>query len=68
MGVQMHSHAISASCLLCIAACLFDPLPSILAPLGGGRDGGRYISQNVSCFTSHSVITGFLEVRVPVSP
>lgn len=36
MGVQMHSHAISASCLLCIAACLFDPLPSILAPLGGG--------------------------------
>lgn len=33
------------SCLLCIAACLFDLLPSILPALGGGHDGGHDISQ-----------------------
>lgn len=45
MRVQLNSHAISASCLLCIAACLFGPLPSVLVAFGGGRDGGCYISQ-----------------------
>uniref|UniRef100_A0A673K0D8 Uncharacterized protein n=1 Tax=Sinocyclocheilus rhinocerous TaxID=307959 RepID=A0A673K0D8_9TELE len=53
----MHSHAVSAICLLCIAACLFDPLPSILAPLGGGaRWWPLYLTKSIELVSASLVI------------